>query len=191
MKHTYKKYFGMFDYADLYKEVIDRTDTSATFVEIGSFHGKSAAYMGCEIINSGKNIHLYCVDPWDFKSLDLRESHPLAKFMINKLTGQHAFDTFKKAIEPYKSNVSYMKMKSVEASKHFNNSSIDFVFIDGDHSYLGCYMDIACWYKKVKPGGLIAGHDYLDSTMPGVTRAVRDLLPHAVTTSKKCWMYRR
>lgn len=181
----------MFDYQDLYKDMIQQATDGSIFVEIGSFHGKSAAFMGCEIINSGKNIQLYCVDPWEFEWLDLRESHPLAKFMDHRLTGEHAFNTFKRSIKPYTANVSYVKAKSVNASKLFKNKSIDFVFIDGDHSYLGCYLDIACWYKKVKNGGYLAGHDFEDETMPGVTQAVEDLLPRARCTSKRCWIYRR
>ena len=132
MKHTYQNHFGMFDYQDLYSDMIERACSVATFVEIGSFHGKSAAYMGCEIINSGKDIQLYCIDPWEFDNLDLRESHPLSKFMHGRLTGSHAFETFKNSIEPYKTNVNFLRMKSEIASNQFENESIDFVFIDGD-----------------------------------------------------------
>lgn len=191
MKHTYQNHFGMFDYQDLYSDMVERACSAATFVEIGSFHGKSAAYMGCEIINSGKGIQLYCIDPWEFDFLDLRESHPLSKFMLGRLTGSHAFETFKNSIEPYKTNVNFLRMKSEIASNQFENESIDFVFIDGDHSYTGCHLDIKCWLKKVKIGGYIAGHDFLDNTMPGVTRAVNELLPEARLISKRCWIYQR
>ncbi|MAF36191.1 hypothetical protein CL622_03680 [archaeon] len=191
MKHTYRNIFGMFDYQDLYSNMVKKSPSSATFVEIGSFHGKSAAYMGCEIINSKKNIQLYCVDPWEFEDLDLREDALLANFMRGRLSGDHAFKTFKKSILPYESNIKYLKMKSSQASHKFDDRSLDFVFIDGEHSYLGCYIDIVCWFKKIKPGGTIAGHDYLDDDMPGVTQAVTELLPNAVPASRRCWIYQR
>ncbi len=49
---------------------------------------------------------------------------------------------------------------------------IDFAFIDADHSYEGCANDIELWYDKIKPGGVIAGHDYNEKLFPGVVRAV-------------------
>ena len=43
--------------------------------------------------------------------------------------------------------------------------AIDLLWIDGDHSYEGVCADLDDWAGLVRPGGLIAGHDYghLDS----------------------------
>ncbi len=51
---------------------------------------------------------------------------------------------------------------------------LDFVFIDADHSYEGCRKDIEAWSKKLRPGGLLSGHDYDNVEFPqwGVKRAV-------------------
>jgi predicted O-methyltransferase YrrM len=49
--------------------------------------------------------------------------------------------------------------------------SIDFIFIDGDHSYEACKADIAAWAPFVKRGGVIAFHDF-GSRADGVTRAI-------------------
>lgn len=46
---------------------------------------------------------------------------------------------------------------------------IDFIFIDGDHSYEMCYKDLNLWYNKVRPGGLFSGHDF---SLPGVNKAL-------------------
>jgi predicted O-methyltransferase YrrM len=51
-------------------------------------------------------------------------------------------------------------MKSVEASKLYEDESLDFVFIDADHTKEGFSDDMDCWFPKVKQGGVIAGHDY-------------------------------
>ena len=48
---------------------------------------------------------------------------------------------------------------------------IDFIFIDGDHSYEACRADIAAWTPYVKRGGVIAFHDF-GSRADGVTRAI-------------------
>ncbi|MGD8307393.1 MAG: class I SAM-dependent methyltransferase, partial [Ignavibacteria bacterium] len=50
--------------------------------------------------------------------------------------------------------------------------SLDFVFIDGDHSYEGCKNDIKLWISKVKPGGFISGHDIYHPKLGGVEKAV-------------------
>ena len=49
--------------------------------------------------------------------------------------------------------------------------TIDFIFIDGDHSYEACKADIAAWAPLVKKGGVIAFHDF-GSRADGVTRAI-------------------
>ena len=48
---------------------------------------------------------------------------------------------------------------------------VDFIFIDGDHSYDACKADIAAWAPFVKRGGVIAFHDF-GSRADGVTRAI-------------------
>lgn len=55
------------------------------------------------------------------------------------------------------------------AAKKFEDKSLDFIFIDADHSYSGVKKDIDAWYPKVKMGGLISGHDI---DMVDVKRAV-------------------
>ncbi|MEN9636182.1 MAG: hypothetical protein RL077_4586 [Verrucomicrobiota bacterium] len=49
--------------------------------------------------------------------------------------------------------------------------AIDFIFIDGDHSYDACRADIRAWTPLVKAGGVIAFHDF-GSRADGVTRAI-------------------
>lgn len=43
------------------------------------------------------------------------------------------------------------------------DSSLDFVYIDGDHSYEACKHDITVWWPKIKPGGILSGHDFAAS----------------------------
>jgi hypothetical protein len=73
---------------------------------------------------------------------------------------------------------------SAKAAGGTRGRSLDFVFIDADHSYSGVLQDCKLWWTKLKsdrgesPGGVLCGHDYL---LPGVevgkvtvTRAVND-----------------
>jgi hypothetical protein len=40
--------------------------------------------------------------------------------------------------------------------------SLDFVYIDASHDYESVKQDLACWWPKVKFGGMFAGHDYFE-----------------------------
>lgn len=51
-------------------------------------------------------------------------------------------------------------MDSLLAAKMAPDFSLDFVFIDADHSYKGVKSDIEAWLPSIKPGGIIGGHDY-------------------------------
>ena len=64
------------------------------------------------------------------------------------------------------------RMDSATAAAKFDSASLDFVYIDGDHSVEGCARDILAWAPKVKSGGVLAGHDYYDRHPFGVRTAV-------------------
>jgi len=49
---------------------------------------------------------------------------------------------------------------SVTAAKQFTDQSLDFVYIDADHSYESCLADINAWHPKIRFGGILSGHDY-------------------------------
>ena len=50
---------------------------------------------------------------------------------------------------------------SAQAAGMFADQYFDFVYLDADHSYHSISRDIARWWPKLRPGGLLAGHDYL------------------------------
>ena len=52
----------------------------------------------------------------------------------------------------------------MEAVKQFKDGSLDFVYIDGNHTFEYVINDIAEWSKKVRKGGIISGHDYWNSS---------------------------
>jgi hypothetical protein len=60
----------------------------------------------------------------------------------------------------YGSRAVMLRADSVEAAARIADASLDFVFIDDDHSFSGCSRSLAAWFPKVKPGGLFSGHDY-------------------------------
>jgi hypothetical protein len=74
-----------------------------------------------------------------------------------------------------------IRKRSVEAAGDVPDGSLDFVFVDADHSYEGCRDDIAAWLPKLKPDGLLCGHDYGNYAFPdfGVDLAVDEFAANA------------
>lgn len=71
----------------------------------------------------------------------------------------------------FSGRVHIKRMSTLEAAKLIEDGSLDFVFIDADHSYEAALADIRAWEPKVRAGGLIAGHDV---NWPTVNRAVME-----------------
>jgi len=65
-----------------------------------------------------------------------------------------------------------MKGRSVEVAKSFADESLDFVFIDADHTYEAVKADLEAWFPKVRKGGIVSGHDYVEYQNFGVIKAV-------------------
>lgn len=147
---------GMFTYPSLYKSMVNRFSDESHFVEVGCWKGQSASFMAVEIHNSRKNIKFDCIDHWcdswregdsDPTTDDLESSDSLyQKFLSNTDRVRHIINPIRKT--------------SIDAAKMYDDNSLDFVFIDGDHTYTGCKNDILAWLPKMKHGSVIAGHDY-------------------------------
>lgn len=118
-------------------------------VEIGTFKGGFAR----QILNTWGGT-LYMVDPW--RALEERYvdssnhvNHPTAYLdTMNRLKGVEDRGIMIRAL-------------SEQAVNLFEDESLDFVYIDGNHAYDYVKQDIELWYPKVKKGGLVSGHDYL------------------------------
>lgn len=158
MDHFYEDVFGWCgeDVRFVFTEAINRMpDRDAHFVEVGSFQGRSAVMMAVEIINSGKDIRFDCVD--HFRG-SVEHGNYLAQ---NSLSGDgKLYEAFLKNIKPVENYINPIRMPSVEAAEPYEDNSLDFVWIDADHSFEGSMLDLETWYPKVKRGGILAGHDY-------------------------------
>ena len=70
-----------------------------------------------------------------------------------------------------------IRKDSLASAHDIEDGSLDFVFLDADHTYEAVKADIAAWVHKVKPGGLLCGHDYENDDFPawGVKQAVDEI----------------
>jgi hypothetical protein len=115
---------------------------------------------------------LISIDPWfsvSIEEYDDRSNVTQDEFDVN-------YQTTRERLEPYGSRSEVWRMRSVEAAERIPDGSLDFVYIDARHDYESVLEDLDAWFSKVKPGGIIAGHDYADGDFPqgrfGVKSAV-------------------
>jgi len=163
MEHIYQNIDGWFTFPGLYSYVVEQFD-NAKFVEIGAWLGRSTSYLAVEIVNSNKNIEFYSVDTWE--GSPEHGDDPL-------LQNDGLWKSFLENTKSVSSYIKPLRMTSVEASKQFEDNSLDFIFIDGAHGYEYVKEDIEHWFPKLKKHGIIAGHDY-DAGWEGVNRAVNE-----------------
>lgn len=81
-----------------------------------------------------------------------------------------SYTAFMKKIEPYADRYIHHKKLSDDAAHDFEDESMDFIFIDGLHTYEQVLKDCANYYPKLKKGGLFCGHDF--GAIAGVNKAV-------------------
>lgn len=80
--------------------------------------------------------------------------------------------------------VDIMRMDTHSAARFIPDASLDFVFIDADHTYEGCRRDIEDWTCKIRPGGILSGHDI---NWPTVRQAVNEKFPQFLIFSDNVW----
>ncbi len=186
---------GYFDFQDIYVQAVMEANHGDILVEVGGFLGKSAAYLAERVKASGKDLQVICVDPWS--DVDYAEwwatcnnPYPYPKPGL-ELQGKSLWDamiycTSEAGALDY---IEPMRMKSHDAAPCFSDKSVSMVFLDGDHEYGAVAKDIALWREKVKPGGILAGHDYTDEH-PGVVRAVDEAFSGRIERRAPSWLVR-
>jgi predicted nuclease of predicted toxin-antitoxin system len=143
-------------------------------VEIGVNEGENIF----EIAKNNSKLKIYGVDPYKIQKENI---------LYNEEYNDESLSIIKRKI--LKESLKYPNLKIIidrsdNASKQFDKESIDFVFIDGDHSYESVKTDINCWEPKVKEDGLIMGHDY---NWGDVARAVGERFTEVWILSDNVW----
>lgn len=80
-----------------------------------------------------------------------------ASYSNNELHTQYNYFLNKVKNIPF---VQIIRDSTSNASKKFPDNWFDFVYIDADHSFDACYLDLLTWYPKVKKSKFLMGHDY-------------------------------
>ena len=125
--------------------------------EIGSFEGDHALFM----LETLPNIKtLYLIDPWESYSYYHDNMGDQQKL-------NNAYNKTLKKLKKYKDKTVIIKKFSHEALKDLPGD-LDYIYIDGNHDYKFVKEDMENYYKKLRKGGILGGHDI---EKEGVTKA--------------------
>lgn len=144
----------------------------ANVVEVGSWMGASTCFIAAGL--KGSSAKVYAVDNFAGQST-CGEDAAWYQRHFDALGASSTLDIFKAnfAALGLSARSEPVVSDSVAAARALERlrGSIDFIFIDGDHSYEGCRADIEAWTPFVRKGGVMAFHDF-GSRASGVTQAI-------------------
>ena len=110
-------------------------------VEVGVYEGRFSKML-LDRLDLDK---LHSIDPW----LD-----------ANGDFDDEVYQVAVASLKPYSDTCDIIIDSSPRAAGKFEDASLDFVYIDGEHSYEATLADMRAWVSKIKPGGVLCGHDY-------------------------------
>lgn len=144
IEHFAHQIDGWCNFRDFYREIAEWIPDGGRWVEVGVYWGQSFGFGVVECLNRGKTIDFVAVDIFSWTS---PEGWPMEQKFHHEM--RHVVGHYRA-----------IRGASWEVAAQFEDQSIDFVFIDADHIYEHVRKDVLAWLPKVKPGGIIAGHDY-------------------------------
>lgn len=153
--------------------LLARLPKGGTCAEVGTWKGDFAA----RILARVEPERLYLIDPWEYRG---ESEYEHSMYGGDSPEGQREMDEIYNAVlarfdaEIARGQVVVMRMRSTDAATQLGEDSLDWAYIDSDHTYESVHADLESFSRAVKPGGLIAGDDYGESGWwgNGVTRAV-------------------
>jgi len=144
-----------------FPQLLVSTGRTKYSVEIGVAEG----YFSWHLLDHWPGTH-YLVDPWK------RLSVP--GYSVHGDEDQEArYKRILKKANTYKGRAIVERMTSEKAAPYFVDNFFDFVYIDANHTFEEVVKDINLWWPKVRAGGILAGHDYLQGLKDGVIYGVK------------------
>jgi hypothetical protein len=149
-------------------ELLNRRRLDGTGAEVGVKRGVFSEV----ILQSWRGRTLISIDPW----LEVSPSEYVDVSNVPQAQHERFYEETVKRLEQYGQRSVIWRMTSAEAAARVEPESLDFVYLDARHDYRSVKEDLEHWFDKIRPGGVFAGHDYLDGARPeglyGVKSAV-------------------
>ena len=138
------------------RELLKTLPKNSIGAEIGVWKGEFST----EILKIVKPRELHLVDPWKFES---REVYAKSLYGSEGAGTQSAMDEiYFDVVKQFRNNHAVKIHRLASADTDFPDDYFDWVYIDGNHRYEFAKADLHLFTRKVKPGGLVTGDDYID-----------------------------
>jgi len=151
------------DILPFYVSILHELPNPCCVVEIGSAHCRSAIFLASKLVElgHGSNSKIFMIDDWG------------GAWFADCLPSlvKHATPRELELLRPLRAT-SAQAAQMFGAEEMSGRLSPHMVFIDGDHSRVGCADDLSLWGPRVNSNGILAGHDYDRTKHPGVVEAV-------------------
>lgn len=138
-------------------------------VEVGVFRGDGTV----SLLNAFPHLILFGVDQWAATPEYVATGDPTAAYVDD---GCYLGVLDRLRLLGLRDRGRIVRAASLSVAEWLPDASLDFVFLDGDHSFAGVAADLTAWWPKVRPGGWLCGHDYGNSSgrdhIAGVVPAV-------------------
>ena len=144
--------------------------------EIGVLRGKTLF----SVLDACKNLSMIGVDQW--KVIPLRPDENAETYVDFDMGSLER--SVKAKAASYGARCTILHGDTVEMAEKVGDGSLDFVFIDADHTEAGVRRDIGAWAPKVRSGGMILGHDLWWTT---VGKVVREMFPDHASFGEEVW----
>lgn len=149
-------------YREYLADVLNWNNITGPVVEIGVHR----AEFSCGFLDRWRGTTYYAVDPW-FNPPGYED--PIVYASPDR---EADYRTAVDRLSQYGDRIRVLRMTSEEAAA-IVDGPLAMVYVDADHRYETVLQDLRLWYRKVGPGGIVAGHD---ADLPPVRNAVNDLL---------------
>lgn len=142
-------------------------------VEIGTHRGDFAvAFMEC-----WGGLRLHCVDPWNVPHGYEEQAETLQRVWKTDGNRLNDMEAARLRLRRFGHRCDFIQKTSAHALEVFRDGGVDFVYIDGDHRFEQVDFDLRSWWTKIKPGGVLAGHDYICPGESADTDAAKQVQP--------------
>ncbi|HEY4810657.1 MAG TPA: class I SAM-dependent methyltransferase [Solirubrobacteraceae bacterium] len=145
-----------------YVQLLDRHELPLLFnarglIGCGVEVGVQQGLFSQSLLNSWNGRHLISVDPWKAAEADYHDAANVTQEQHDAL-----YDETVKRLAPFGERSSVWRMYGEQAAAAIPHHSMDFVYLDARHGYEFVMEDLKAWVDKVRPGGVLCGHDYMD-----------------------------
>lgn len=175
---------GWTNYVDILRSAAKFLPDGGTYIETGVFCGKSLGYLAEFLQVIGKTAKVIGYDTFDTSFTATKKIAGFQPATSEEWVASTRANL--KKVAPW-NTPEVIQCDGAEAAQLHEDASVDFVWLDSSHEEEHVRNEILAWLPKLKPSGVLAGHD-LAATHPGVEAGLLAAGVKFESISKTSWI---